>query len=84
MTTWLTAIVFNSTRMQLRKRQRQIHVSSDEPIDEEQEHTPSESLTAGQVPRRVSRIPTAYARERVVSNSRLLYARHSSCVPWMV
>jgi len=47
MSTWLTAIVSNSARMQLRKRQRQIHVSLDEPIDEEQEHTPSESLTDG-------------------------------------
>jgi len=47
MSTWLTAIVSNSARMQLRKRQRQIHVSLDEPIDEEQEHTPAESLTDG-------------------------------------
>jgi RNA polymerase sigma-70 factor (ECF subfamily) len=47
MSTWLTAIVSNSARMQLRKRQRQIHVSLDEPIGEEQEHTPSDSLTDG-------------------------------------
>src|SRR5580704_15646882 len=45
--TWLTAIVSNSARMQLRKRQRQIHVSLDEPVGEEQEHTPSDSLTDG-------------------------------------
>ena len=45
MSTWLTAIVSNSARLQLRKRQRQIHVSLDEPIGEEQELTPSDSLT---------------------------------------
>jgi RNA polymerase sigma-70 factor (ECF subfamily) len=42
--TWLTAIVSNSARMQLRKRPRQIHVSLDEPIGEEQGHTLSEQL----------------------------------------
>ena len=45
MSTWLTAIVSNAARMQL--RQRQIHVSLDEPISEQQEHTPSDSLTDG-------------------------------------
>lgn len=45
MSTWLTAIVSNSARMLLRKRSRQIHVSLDEPIGEEQEHTASELLT---------------------------------------
>lgn len=43
--TWLTAIVSNSARMQLRKRQRQIHVSLDEPFGDEPEHTKSELLT---------------------------------------
>lgn len=47
MSTWLTAIVSNSARLQLRKRQRQIHVSLDEPIGEEQELTLSDSLTDG-------------------------------------
>src|SRR5579863_10428221 len=42
--TWLTAIVSNAARMQLRKRPRQIHVSLDEPISEEQEHAVSEQL----------------------------------------
>lgn len=42
MSTWLTAIVSNSARMQLRRRPRQIHVSLDEPIGEEQEHSMSE------------------------------------------
>lgn len=42
--TWLTAIVLNSARMQLRKRGRQILVSLDEPIGEEQEHSMSEQL----------------------------------------
>jgi RNA polymerase sigma factor (sigma-70 family) len=43
--TWLTTIVSNSARMQLRKRLRQIHVSLDEPISEEEEQTTSDSLT---------------------------------------
>ncbi len=42
--TWLTAIVSNSARMQLRRRPRQIHVSLDEPIGEEQEYSMSEQL----------------------------------------
>jgi RNA polymerase sigma-70 factor, ECF subfamily len=44
MSTWLTAIVTNSARMHLRKRPRQIHLSLDEPIGEEQEFTLSEQL----------------------------------------
>src|SRR5579862_2588810 len=42
MSTWLTAIVANCARMQLRKRPRNIHVSLDEPIGEEQELPMSE------------------------------------------
>jgi RNA polymerase sigma factor (sigma-70 family) len=44
MSTWLTAIVSNSARMQLRKRPRNIHVSLDEPIGEEQELSLSDLL----------------------------------------
>jgi RNA polymerase sigma-70 factor (ECF subfamily) len=44
MSTWLTAIVSNCARMQLRKRSHQILASLDEPIGEEQEHTMSELL----------------------------------------
>ena len=44
MSTWLTAIVSNSARMLLRRRPRQIHVSLDEPIGEEQEHSMSAQL----------------------------------------
>ena len=44
MSTWLTAIVSNSARMRLRRRPRQIHVSLDEPIGEEQEQSMSEQL----------------------------------------
>jgi RNA polymerase sigma-70 factor (ECF subfamily) len=39
MSTWLTVIVRNCARMQLRKRPRQLHVSLDEPIGEEQEYS---------------------------------------------
>ena len=44
MSTWLTAIVHNSARMQLRKRLRHVHVSLDEPTGEVQEHSFSERL----------------------------------------
>lgn len=44
MSTWLTAIVCNSARMQLRKRPRQSHLSLDEPMGEEQECCMSDLL----------------------------------------
>jgi len=44
MSTWLTAIVTNSARMHLRKRPRQIHVSLDEKLTDEQEYPVSERL----------------------------------------
>jgi RNA polymerase sigma-70 factor (ECF subfamily) len=43
MSTWLTAIVINSARMQLRRRPRQIHLSLDERFGE-QEYSLSEQL----------------------------------------
>jgi RNA polymerase sigma-70 factor (ECF subfamily) len=47
MSTWLTAIVTNSARMHLRRRPRQIHVSLDEKLTEEQEYPVSERLADG-------------------------------------
>jgi RNA polymerase sigma-70 factor, ECF subfamily len=44
MSTWLAAIVFNSARMQLRRRLRHVHVPLDEPIGEVEEHSGSERL----------------------------------------
>lgn len=44
MSTWLTAIVTNCARMQLRKRPRAIHLSLDEPFGEEKEYSLSELL----------------------------------------
>lgn len=44
MSTWLTAIVTNSARMQLRRRPRQPHVSLDEPCGEDPEYCLSERL----------------------------------------
>ena len=44
MSTWLTAIVCNCARMQLRKRPRQIHMPLDEQIGEEQRYFISERL----------------------------------------
>ena len=42
--TWLTAIVFNSARMRLRHRRRRVHVSLDEPIGEDRQSLLSERL----------------------------------------
>jgi len=44
MSTWLTTIVSNCARMQLRKRPRQIHVPLDEQIGEEERYFISETL----------------------------------------
>ena len=44
MSTWLTSIVCNCARMQLRRRQHQTHVSIDERIGEDEEHSASERL----------------------------------------
>src|ERR1700757_1044687 len=44
MSTWLTVIVSNCARMQLRRRPSQIHVSLDERTGEEQEYSVSERL----------------------------------------
>jgi RNA polymerase sigma-70 factor (ECF subfamily) len=48
MSTWLTAIVTNSARMQLRRRPRQVHLSLDERFGEEQEYCLSDQLPAGE------------------------------------
>jgi RNA polymerase sigma-70 factor (ECF subfamily) len=44
MSTWLTAIVANCARMQLRKRPRQIHLSLEEPQGGDQEYCLAERL----------------------------------------
>ncbi len=44
MSTWLTSIVTNCARMHLRRRPRHTHVSVDEPLGEDQEHSLSELL----------------------------------------
>jgi RNA polymerase sigma-70 factor (ECF subfamily) len=46
MSTWLTAIVTNCARMQLRRRPRQAYVSLDEEFGEEQKYSLSERLAA--------------------------------------
>jgi RNA polymerase sigma-70 factor (ECF subfamily) len=45
MSTWLTAIVTNSARMQLRRRPRQPHLSLDEELGDEQKYSVSERLS---------------------------------------
>jgi RNA polymerase sigma-70 factor, ECF subfamily len=44
MSTWLTSIVINSARMQLRKRSRRIQVSLDEPLVDEQQNFLSDRI----------------------------------------
>ena len=44
MSTWLTAIVINCARMQLRRRPHQIHLSLDERFGEEREYSLAEQL----------------------------------------
>jgi RNA polymerase sigma-70 factor (ECF subfamily) len=44
MSTWLTAIVINCARTQLRRRPHQIHLSLDEPLGEDQKYRISERL----------------------------------------
>jgi RNA polymerase sigma-70 factor (ECF subfamily) len=44
MSTWLTAIVTNSARMQLRRRPRQPHLSLDEPCGEDEKYCLSDRL----------------------------------------
>src|SRR6201997_3632676 len=44
MSTWLTTIVCNCARMQLRRRPRQIHVALDERIGDKQEYSVLERL----------------------------------------
>jgi RNA polymerase sigma-70 factor, ECF subfamily len=44
MSTWLTTIVINSARMQLRKRSRHIQVSLDEPFGDEQQNFVAERI----------------------------------------
>src|ERR1700756_5095030 len=47
LSTWLTAIVSNCARMQLRGRPRHIQISLDEPTHEDQEYAFSERLADG-------------------------------------
>lgn len=44
LSTWLTTIVINCAKMQLRKRSRYTHLSLDSPIGEDQEHPLSDIL----------------------------------------
>jgi RNA polymerase sigma-70 factor, ECF subfamily len=65
MSTWLTTIVCNCARMQLRKRPRQIHVALDERIGEEQGYSVLERLAdSGRTPEDECRIYELNARVR--------------------
>jgi RNA polymerase sigma-70 factor (ECF subfamily) len=47
MSTWLTTIVINAARMQLRRRSRHVHLSLDEPLGVEQESSLEQQLADG-------------------------------------
>jgi RNA polymerase sigma-70 factor, ECF subfamily len=65
MSTWLTSIVTNCARMHLRRRPRRTHVSLDEPLGEEQEHSLSE-LLADSSPSPEDDCRNAELREQIV------------------
>jgi RNA polymerase sigma factor (sigma-70 family) len=65
MSTWLTTIVINSARMQLRKRSRHIQVSLDEPFGDEQRNFVSEQIADDSAsPEDVCRESELHARVR--------------------
>jgi RNA polymerase sigma-70 factor, ECF subfamily len=65
MSTWLTTIVINSARMQLRKRSNHVQVSLDEPLDDEQQNFLSERIADdGPNPEDVSRESELHERVR--------------------
>ena len=65
MSTWLTTIVINSARMQLRKRSRHIQVSLDEPFGDEQQNFMSEQIADDSAsPEDVCRESELHARVR--------------------
>jgi RNA polymerase sigma factor (sigma-70 family) len=46
MSTWLTTIVINAARMQLRRRSRHIHLSLDQQLSDEQEYSLAEQIAS--------------------------------------
>lgn len=63
MSTWLTTIVINSARMQLRKRANHIQVSLDEPLDDEQQNSFAQRIADdGPSPEEVCRESELYER----------------------
>jgi RNA polymerase sigma-70 factor (ECF subfamily) len=65
MSTWITSIVCNCSRMQLRKRPRQIHVALDERIRDKQDYSVLERLAdSGRTPEDECRIYELNARVR--------------------
>jgi RNA polymerase sigma-70 factor (ECF subfamily) len=68
MSTWLTTIVINSARMQLRRRSRHIQVSLDEPLDNNQQNFLAERIADGRPsPEDVCRETELHERVRQLS-----------------
>jgi hypothetical protein len=85
MSTWLTVIVTNCARMQLRRRPRQAHLSLDEQSQGERECSWSEHWrTVDQVLKMSVGSPNCVG---ISCNSQRSFrrrcAKHSSCVTWL-
>jgi RNA polymerase sigma-70 factor (ECF subfamily) len=68
MSTWLTAIITNCARMQLRRRPRQPHVSLDEPLGEDQTYCLSDGL-ADSAPSPEDECQSAELRRRLLQSA---------------
>ena len=68
LSTWLTAIVINCVRMQVRKRSRYIHVSLDSRIGEEKEYPLSDTL-ADHRPNPEDECHKAWATARLIESA---------------
>jgi len=68
LSTWVTAIIINCARMQLRKRSRHLHVSLDSRIGEEQEYSLSDILVDGR-PNAEDEYHKAWANARLIESA---------------
>jgi DNA-directed RNA polymerase specialized sigma24 family protein len=84
MSTWLTTIIMNCARMQLRRRSRQSLLSLDEQFGEESDLCLLEDwLTIAQAPKSSVKGPNCAGIScNSLSSFRPACARHSSCVNW--
>jgi RNA polymerase sigma factor (sigma-70 family) len=82
--TWLSAIVINSARMQLRRRSRQPHVALDEQSPEQESHALCDRLAdRGQTPEEACRGPNLQSTFiGCCDSSHLRCGEHFNCANW--